>query len=424
MRSSSHLYSESKWKILIVDDEPDVIAVTKLVLNDYTFDGKGLDFLQANSGKEAIRILDSETNIAIILLDVVMETDSAGLDVVRHLRDNLKNHTTRIIIRTGQPGEFPESQIIENYEINDYKVKTELTEEHLKNSITTALRSYYDIITIEYYKNHLEGLVTKKTLELQELNAELAEKVELETKCRIQKEKMLIQQSKMATVGEMLSIIAHQWNQPLSVMSILANELRTQEPTSENIIATSESFKKQIAYMSKTIRDFSQFFKPSKDKIVFNIIDAINETLTLLEYTIKQSNIVTKIDFDTKDGFDLYGYKNEFEQVVLNIIKNSIDASLEQQSKLDPFDRTTQSINIKFQKNSNFISVIFIDEAGGIPEDILEKIFDIYFTTKGEEKGTGIGLYMVKMIIEESFGGLVKASNTDNGARIELVFRI
>jgi C4-dicarboxylate-specific signal transduction histidine kinase len=414
--------STNKWKVLIVDDEPDVVGVTKLVLGDYEFDGKNVEFLQAGSAKEAKLVLGSQTDIAVILLDVVMETDSAGLDVVRYLRDELSNHMSRIIIRTGQPGEFPESEIVENYDINDYKVKTELTEEHLRNCITVALRSYCDIMTIEYYKENLERLVEQKTSELQDLNMVLKEKVELETQCRIEKERMLIQQSKMATVGEMLGIIAHQWGQPLNVMSMLTAELKINEPTVENINETAESFKKQIAYMSKTIRDFSQFFKPSKDKIEFSIIDAVDETLTLLSYSLKQNNIEVALEYETKDGFDLHGYKNEFEQVVLNIIKNSIDATVEMLSKIDPFERKAQKIRVKFKKSSNGISVAFIDSAGGIPKDVLGKIFDIYFTTKGEEKGTGIGLYMVKMIIEESFDGYVSASNDGDGAKIELSF--
>ncbi len=422
MRSDYRLISNKTWKILVVDDEPDVIAVTKLVLGDYEFDGRELEFLFADSAGEAIDVLSQTQDIAVILLDVVMERDDAGLDVVRYLRDDMDNYLTRIIIRTGQPGEFPESEIVENYEINDYKIKSELTEEHLRNAITVALRSYCDIMTIEYYRNNLQALVDEKTAQLQGLNDALAQRVEVETQKRMEKERMLVQQSKMATVGEMLSIIAHQWSQPLSIMSMLASELRIQELTESNAIRSSESLKQQITYMSKTLRDFSQFFKPSKTRAVFDIVSAINDTVALLSYALKQNSISVELEFDENDSFELYGYKNEFEQVALNVIKNSIDAIVEKQSSIDPFERIEQVIRIKLSQDDRHTKISFIDEAGGIPSEILEKVFDIYFTTKSEDKGTGIGLYMVKMIIKDSFGGTVSAHNNGNGTAIEISF--
>lgn len=422
MRTYSELAHNKVWKILVVDDEPDVRAVTRLVLNDYIFDGKVLEFIECDSAKSAIEILSKVSDIALILLDVVMERDDAGLDVVKFLRDNLKNHSTRIIIRTGQPGEFPESTIVENYEINDYKVKTELTEEHLKNVITVALRSYCDIMTTEYYKNNLQKLVDQKTAELKELNDLLKIRIDTEMQCRIEKEKLLIQQSKMATIGEMLSIIAHQWSQPISTMSMLAADLKVQAATEQNNIYIADVLKQQISYMGKTLRDFSQFFKPSKEKSFFNVVDTVEVVTGLLEYTLKQNMIQVRLDFDSKPLFELFGYKNEFEQVVLNILKNSIDAISEIQSLVDPFDRISQAIYVKFFETDTHIGIEFVDQAGGIPQHILDRVFEMYFTTKGEEKGTGIGLYMVKMIIEESFDGKVTAKNSGEGAAIELLF--
>ncbi len=148
------------WKVLIVDDEPEVHAVTKLALSDFVFEEKNLEFVSAYSGAEARKILSSSCDIAIVLLDVVMETDEAGLEVAQFIRNDLKNHFTRIILRTGQPGQAPERDVIINYDINDYKSKTELTAQKLFTVIIATLRSYRDINLIEENRIGLEKIIS------------------------------------------------------------------------------------------------------------------------------------------------------------------------------------------------------------------------------------------------------------------------
>ncbi len=147
------------WKVLIVDDEPEVHAVTKLALSDFVLNGKTLDFISAYSGEEACELFRSHADIAVVLLDVVMETDDAGLRVAEYVRNELDNHFTRIILRTGQPGQAPEKDVIINYDINDYKSKTELTAQKLFTVIIAALRSYRDIIAIEENRQGLEKII-------------------------------------------------------------------------------------------------------------------------------------------------------------------------------------------------------------------------------------------------------------------------
>ena len=138
------------WKILIVDDEGDIHSVTKLVLADFTFRDRGLAFIDAYSGYSACKIMEEHPDTAVILLDVVMESRDAALQVIKHIRNQLKNARVRIILRTGQPGEAPEQNVIVNYDINDYKCKTELTAQKLFSSLITALRSYEDIAAAGY----------------------------------------------------------------------------------------------------------------------------------------------------------------------------------------------------------------------------------------------------------------------------------
>jgi response regulator RpfG family c-di-GMP phosphodiesterase len=148
------------WKILIVDDEPEVHAVTKLALSDFVFQGKNLEFFSAFSGQDAKLLVEQHPDAAIILLDVVMETDDAGLLVARYIREVLHNHYLRIILRTGQPGQAPERQVIVNYDINDYKSKTELTAQKLFTVVMSSLRSYRDILAIDNSRRGLEKIIT------------------------------------------------------------------------------------------------------------------------------------------------------------------------------------------------------------------------------------------------------------------------
>jgi len=149
-----------KWKLLIVDDEPEVHAVTKLALGDFVFQDKSLEFISALNGEEARQMFRDHDDIAVVLLDVVMETDDAGLLVAEFIRNDMDNHFTRIILRTGQPGQAPERDIIINYDINDYKSKTELTAQKLFTVVIAALRSYRDIIVIEENRQGLEKIIS------------------------------------------------------------------------------------------------------------------------------------------------------------------------------------------------------------------------------------------------------------------------
>ncbi|MFZ6656702.1 DUF3369 domain-containing protein [Undibacterium sp. TJN19] len=142
-------FESRPWRLLIVDDEADIHAVTRLALNNIVFKGRHLDILSAYSAAEAYELLNREKDINLILLDVVMETDDAGLRLVRRIRDELKNHLVRIVLRTGQPGQAPEKSVIVDYDINDYKTKTELTTQRLFTTVIASLRAYEGLLSIE-----------------------------------------------------------------------------------------------------------------------------------------------------------------------------------------------------------------------------------------------------------------------------------
>ncbi len=147
------------WKVLIADDEDEVHTTTRLVLGDFEFEGRGLEFISAYSGAEALAVMKEHTDIAVVLLDVVMETNSAGLDAVRIIREELNNNLVRIVLRTGQPGQAPERKVITDFDINDYKNKTELTVQRLFTTLYTALRSYRDLTAIDRNRTGLKYII-------------------------------------------------------------------------------------------------------------------------------------------------------------------------------------------------------------------------------------------------------------------------
>lgn len=147
------------WRVLVVDDVPDVHAVTRLALGNVTFKGRGLEILSAYSGEQGYAALVREPDIALVLLDVVMETDDAGLRLAKRIREELHNDLIRIVLRTGQPGQAPEGQVVVDFDVNDYKAKAELTVEKLFTTVITSLRSYERMQAIEASRDGLAKLL-------------------------------------------------------------------------------------------------------------------------------------------------------------------------------------------------------------------------------------------------------------------------
>jgi len=164
--------TEIKWKVLIVDDDEEIHAVTKMALRRFTFDGKSIEFLSAYSAAEGKKMLSANMDTAVILLDVVMEEEDSGLQLARYIRTELHNHLVRIILRTGQPGQAPENQVVVEYDINDYKEKTELTAQKLYTTLVTTLRSFRDMSIIEVNRRSLKKIIESSSsmFELQSMS--------------------------------------------------------------------------------------------------------------------------------------------------------------------------------------------------------------------------------------------------------------
>jgi len=162
-REKNPAFLKKKWKILIVDDETDVHDVTYMTLKRLMFDGRGTEFLNAYSAAEAKQVLHDHPDVAVILLDVVMENEDAGLSLIHYIRKEIKNAMVRIILRTGHPGQAPEESVTIDYDINDYREKTELTTERLRTAVVTALRSYRDLSIIDENRRDLKQIISSST---------------------------------------------------------------------------------------------------------------------------------------------------------------------------------------------------------------------------------------------------------------------
>jgi signal transduction histidine kinase len=263
----------------------------------------------------------------------------------------------------------------------------------------------------------------KSQEELSLLNKNLEKKVEQEVALKIkkeneakEKERILVHQSKLASMGEMIGSIAHQWRQPLTQLSsvLVLVELKYERGklTLKELRESIHQSQEQIEFMSKTIDDFRNFFKPNKQKDFFSPYKSVQSALSLISSGFENYNIKVNLKFE--DEVLINGYESEFSQVILNILSNSKDAFIEKQIA-NPIITVTIS---KEDKNSK---IVLCDNAGGINLIPIEKVFEPYVTTKHASSGTGIGLYMSKNIIEKSMNGSLSVSNNKNGVCFEII---
>lgn len=250
--------------------------------------------------------------------------------------------------------------------------------------------------------------------ELKELNAHLMEEVNKKVQELRDKERILLQQSKMASMGEMISAIAHQWKQPLNALGAIFQDIQDAyeyDELDKTLLDRSVAYGlKQIEFMGTTIDDFRRFLSPNKARDFYNFESTVDKIMTILGKQLANHNIEVEKQFDS---IELYGVRGEMEQVLLNLLNNAKDAIVKRQEQ----EKLKGKITIEAVSDKEHVVVLIRDNGCGIPEDAADKVFESYFTTKGD-KGTGIGLYMTKFIIEESMLGTIWIRNSDEGAEV------
>ena len=298
--------------------------------------------------------------------------------------------------------------------------------------IGISIRNCELIGALEKANEELELRVAKRTEDLErsrrklELQHEELERtyfqLEQQTAQRLkaleelrEKERMLLQQGRLAALGEMISNIAHQWRQPLNELGLIVQELPMvfdRGGFSRDYLRSSVAkFMQVLTHTSKTIDDFRDFFKPDKKMVPFQVNRELRKTLGLVEESFKHLRI--RVEIRAEDDPVIVGPPNEFSQVVLNILFNARDAFLDRKVE-------EREVRIEVSQEGEMAVVTIADNAGGVPEEIIDKIFDPYFTTRGPEQGTGIGLYMSKIIIEKNMPGRLTVRNAEQGAEFRI----
>jgi len=285
-----------------------------------------------------------------------------------------------------------------------------------KLDITLIAPQHGSIIEKQYISNLIENMKNldcglyiedKYNLELLDTINELKEK----EKTIQERDRQLFEQSKRAEMGEMIGNIAHQWRQPLAIVNTLAGILKEKNEISplsqEELSLKLEKMQMRILYMSDTIEDFLNYYRPDKEKIIFNIYDSLKKALKISHFSQDDKNV--NISISNEDLLLVYGFQNEYIQVLVSILSNIHDIQIENDFK-------NLKIDIVIKKDKNNILLSIGDNAGGIDEKILTKIFDPYFTTKHQSLGTGLGLYISKKIIEDNMDGTLIAKNIKDGA--------
>jgi|GEM_PF-6084861 len=270
-------------------------------------------------------------------------------------------------------------------------------------------------LSIDRYKNHALNIIEKHNyLELFVLLLSIIFTFivyKLNNKI-FEQENLLIIHSRNAAMGEMINMIAHQWRQPLSVVSMGANtiiaDIELDMVENETLKDISNDILEQTQYLTRTINDFSNFFKPDNEKSSINIESVIDNSLQIILKSLENDNITVIKNYATLDKIKIYDKK--LSQVLINILKNAKEAFEDQ-------DIENKEINISTFKQDGFYCIEIKDNAKGIPKDVLPKIFEPYFSTKEERNGSGLGLYMAHTIVSKHLDGELTASNTKEGAQ-------
>jgi DNA-binding response OmpR family regulator len=385
------LDDESKGDILIIDDSKFVCKQIQTILEPRNYNVK-----MALNAKKGLDLLN-KGDFDLVILDMELP-DIHGLKVLEMIRKDIKHLSLAVIVLSGTSTPEIVRSVLKNG-ANDFLQKPFVFEEFILKID----------LWVDYFKK--EKMLEEKTYELKFLNENLENLVFKEVEKNRDREKFLFQQSRNAQMGEMIAMIAHQWRQPLNIIataSTIINQKVKQGKLDSNLsMKLTSKISNNIDYLSSTINDFRDFFKPDKETRETNFEIILTKALTLVESSISSKKV--KIEKKIYSVKEFCTYENELVQVVLNLIKNAEDVLIE---------RKVQNPKIMIMIKDTQLSVY--DNAGGVPDDVKDKIFDPYFSTKSHKEGTGLGLYMSKMIVQEHCRGTLTLKNRQKGANFTI----
>ena len=389
---------ESPWRVLVVDDDAQVHMMTDLLFQDFSFDGHGFQAIHAYSAAEARTHLEQDPLIPVTLVDVVMERPDAGLNLIRIIRNDLNNHNIRIILRTGQPGEAPERDVVLDYDINDYKSKTELTSQKLYTALISALRAWRDILKAEQISQ-----------ELAKINVELEQRVQ----ARTQELTSALENARLAKrdLRQFLSMMSHEFRTPLAIidsaaqMLLMRNDDRRQasKPRLETIRG---GVTRLVGLIDTCLAD---------DRLETESLE-LRATLTdlapLIHAAIDQQRLAhpqREIALDLPPLAPLLIDAGLLAMAINNLVNNAIKYS-------------SSAISIILSQHPDHMRMDISDQGIGIPEGELPYIFDRFYRAENVKgmAGSGIGLHMSQRIATLHGGTLTVSSVEGRGSTFTL----
>jgi signal transduction histidine kinase len=410
---------QMQWKVMIVDDEAEVHHVTQLTLSDFIFEGKGLSFINAYSGQEAQRFIADQPDIALILLDVVMETDDAGLQTVKYIRETLNNPAVRIVLRTGQPGQAPEARVIVDYDINDYKAKNELTRQKLLTTLIAALRAFRHVTTIESQRQENERL----SLALMEHNRTLAQRVEERTAAlaevtrQAEEARAAAERASQAKTA-FLANMSHELRTPLNAILGFTRIVRRRGEDSlpakqlENLDKVLISAEHLLALIN-TILDIAKIEAGRMEvlPVTFTAETLLEMCLITAQPLLKERvSLVKKIEADLPP---IFSDSDKVKQILLNLLSNA--------AKFTQVGTITASARCQ----DDLLIIDIADTGIGISEEAMSRIFEEFRqaenTTAQKYGGTGLGLSISRHLARLLGGDLTVASTVGVGTTFTLI---
>jgi len=391
----------SVWKLMLVDDEPEIHQVTRLVLDDFTFDNKAVDIISAYSGDEAKRLLKKHPDTAIIFLDVVMEEQDTGLQFVKYVRETLTNRLVRIVLRTGQPGEAPEESVIREYDINDYTLKMELSYNRFSTVVISALRSYRDLLIIQAKQFELEQIN-------QQLQAEIEERKRLEI-FRLEKERLRLEKEMLETLNankdKLFSILAHDLKGPFFPLLHNSELLATQAKrlARSEIEELGQSLYNSAKGVFELLENLLQWSRLQRGHVAYqpnklNLLHLFTHNVELFKPAATNKNI--GLFHRLEAMVFIQADQNMIDLILRNLINNAIKFT-------KPGGRIEVSAQLH-ERNTTMVEISVSDTGVGIREDMIPNLFQVgeHYTMMGtaHEKGTGLGLIICKEMIDKHQG--------------------
>ncbi len=431
------------WKVMVVDDEREVHDVTNLALGDFVYEGKSLLFIDAYSGAQAKELMRAHPDTALILLDVVMEQNDAGLQVARYIRKELNNNLVRIVLRTGQPGEAPEESVILEYDINDYKTKTELTLKKLFTTMVSTLRTYRDLMTIEASRNELADYSAKLEETNQQLQLEIEERKKLEA-VRLEQERLKIENEFLekqsrelaklnADKDKFFSIVAHDLRGPFQPLMGLARLLSKMAGRfgPDDLQEMGDGIYRSAKNVYNLLENLLQWSRMQRGRMeyhatTFNLKTVAEQNVELLTENAMSKGVILR----NRVG-NVFVRADEYmlNTVLRNLISNALKFT-PQGGRVAVFARkyegkvTDDDLSLILGVPEMALAEVAVADTGvGMSQEDVDKLFrmEVHHTTAGtaDERGSGLGLIICQEMVVKNGGEIWVESELGKGTTIK-----